>query len=405
MDDSKGASALVWHTLRDKQSRLVVGLVAGTSADGIDAALVRISGQPLAWDVELIGWQEFPFTPEVKQAVFAAFRPETSRVDDICRLNYALGRLFAEAALGVIAKCGLRPADVDAIGFAGQTVYHIPEPEEIAGIVSGSTMQLGEPAVVAELTGILTVADLYTRDVAAGGKGAPLTPFADYVLFHRLGRSIAVQNIGGIGNIACIPAGAGPEQVIGFDTGPGNMVIDALVRHISEGKAEYDDGGRIAASGRVNEPFLERLLGDDFLAQPPPKATGRERYGDQYARSVIDQASALGVAGADLIATVTALTAASIATNFEQFVLPRWPVSEIVVAGGGAFNPTLLRFLQERLPEVQIRTFEDYGFSSKAREAIGFAIIANATLSGVPNNLPSVTGARRPVVLGKLVPP
>lgn len=396
---------MVWDKLRDKQSRLVVGLVAGTSADGIDAALVRLSGQPLAWDVDLVGWQEFPYTPQIKQAVFAAFRPETSSVDDICRLNYALGRLFADAALGVISKCGLRPDDVDAIGFAGQTVYHIPEPEGIAGIISGSTLQLGEPAVVAELTRILTVADLYTRDVAAGGKGAPLTPFADYVLFHRLGRSIAVQNIGGIGNIACIPDGAGPEQVIGFDTGPGNMVIDALVRHISEGKAEYDDGGRIAASGRMSQPLLERLLGDPFLAQPPPKATGRERYGDQYAHSVLSEASALGVAGADLIATVTALTAASIATNFEQFVLPRWPVSEIVVAGGGAFNPTLLRFLQERLPDVQIRTFEHYGFSSKAREAIGFAIIANATLSGIANNLPSVTGARRPVVLGKLVPP
>lgn len=396
---------MAWQSLRQKSSRLVIGLVSGTSVDGIDAALVRISGEPTAPQIQLLGFREMPFPAGVKEAVFAAFRPETSGVDHLCRLDYALGHLFADAALGIIAQCGLTPDDVDLIGFAGQTVYHIPAREDVFGISTGSTLQLGEAAVVAERTGTLTVADLYTRDVAAGGKGAPLTPFGDYVMFRNSGKAIAIHNIGGIANVTAFPAGASPEQVIGFDTGPGNMVIDAMVRHVTGGRLEYDRDGNLAAEGQVSEALLAELMADSYIAAPPPKATGRELYGDQYSQHVLERAAFHGVAGADLVATVTALTAASIALNYQRFVLPRIPVSEIVVAGGGAFNPTLLRFIQERMPGISVRTFEHYGFSSKAREAIAFALIANATLAGVPNNLPSVTGAKRPVVLGKLVPP
>ncbi|HEY8418476.1 MAG TPA: anhydro-N-acetylmuramic acid kinase [Limnochordales bacterium] len=393
-----------WQRLREKRTRLIVGLVSGTSVDGIDAALVQVSGDPLSPDIQLLGFREAPFSSEVRKAIFAAFRPESSGVDHLCRLNYALGHLFADAALNVIHQCGLTPADVDLIGFAGQTVYHIPEPEDVLGIATGSTLQLGEAAVVAERTRIPVVGELYTRDVAAGGKGAPLSPFGDYVMFRGLNKPVAVHNIGGIANVTAFPAGAAPEQVIGFDTGPGNMVIDAIVRYVTDGNQQYDRDGALAAAGAIHNGLLSELMDDPYFSAPPPKATGRERYGEQYARHVLDRARAYGVGGADLVATVTALTAASIALNYERFVLPRVPVSEIILAGGGAYNPTLRRFIQERLPGLAVRTFEDYGYSSKAREAIAFALIANATVAGVPNNLPSVTGAQRPVVLGKLVP-
>lgn len=395
---------MTWTAMKEKASRLVVGLVSGTSVDGIDAALVRIAGDPLAPDIELLSFREMPFTPEVRAAVFKAFRPETSGVDELCRLNYVLGHLFADAAIGVIEESGFSTEDVDVIGFAGQTVYHIPERENVLGVVTGSTMQLGEATVVAERTKTLTVAELYTRDIAAGGKGAPLSPFGDFVMFRNQGKAMAIHNVGGIANVTAFPANARPEQVIGFDTGPGNMVIDAMVRHVTKGARQYDRDGLLAARGRVHEGLLAELMDDAYFTEAPPKATGRERYGEQYAKHVLTLAEKHGVAGEDLVATATALTAASIALNYERFVLPRIPVTEIVVAGGGAFNPTLLRFLQERLPHIAVRTFEDYGYSSKAREAMTFALIANATVAGVPNNLPSVTGAERPVVLGKLVP-
>lgn len=394
-----------WEKVRQKQSRLVVGLVSGTSVDGIDAALLRVEGDPLAPAIELLGFRETPLADDVRAAIFAAFRPESSSVDQLCRLNYVLGHLFADAALAVIEQCGLKPQDVDVIGFAGQTVYHLPERETVLGVETGSTLQLGEAAVVAERTRILTVAELYKRDVAAGGKGAPLTPFADFVLFRGLGKAVAIHNIGGIANVTAFPANASPEQVIGFDTGPGNMVIDATVRHVTGGRQPYDRDGALAAAGRVHDGLLAELLDDPYFAQAPPKATGRERYGQQYAQRVLDRAARLGVTGPDLVATATALTAATIADSYQRFVLPHLELEEVVLAGGGAFNPTLRRFIQERLPGVAVRTFEDYGYSSKAREAMGFALIANATVAGVPNNLPSVTGASRPVVLGKVLLP
>lgn len=396
---------MAWERVRDKDARLVVGLVSGTSVDGIDAALVRIEGDPLSPSIELLGFKEMPFSEEVRTAVFKTFRPESSSVDELCRLNYVLGHLFADAALGVIAECGFTPEQVDVVGFAGQTVYHIPEREHVLGVVTGSTLQLGEAAVVAERTRILTVAELYTRDIAAGGKGAPLTPFGDFVMFRGLGKAVAIHNIGGIANVTAFPAHARPDQVIGFDTGPGNMVIDAMVRHVTGGAQQYDRDGKLAAAGRVSGKLLAALMDDPYFAQAPPKATGRERYGDQYAARMLELAAHHGVSSADLVATATALTAESIALNYERFVLPKVRLEEVVLAGGGAFNPTLRRFLQERLPALVVRTFEDYGFSSKAREAIGFALIANATVAGVPNNLPSVTGASRQVVLGKVLLP
>lgn len=396
---------MVWDAFDKKTSRLVVGLVSGTSVDGIDAALVRIEGDPLQPRIDLLGFYESTFTPAVRDAVFAAFRPETSSVEELCRLDYVLGHLFADAASGVIAEAGLQTKDVDLIGFAGQTVYHIPEKEDVLGVVTGSTLQLGEAAVVAERTGVLTVADLYTRDIAAGGKGAPLTPFADWVMFRGLGKAMAVHNIGGIANVTAFAPGADRDDVIGFDTGPGNMVIDATVSHVTGGKQHFDRDGKLAAAGKANEALVAEYMEDDYIVAPPPKATGRERYGRQFAEQFIERARRAGVEGADLVATATAFTAASIAFNYERFVLPKVPLQEVALAGGGAFNPTLVRFVQERLPQLKVGTFEDYGYSSKAREAIGFALIANATAAGMPNNMPSVTGAKRAVVLGKLVPP
>ncbi|MHB0935440.1 MAG: anhydro-N-acetylmuramic acid kinase [Armatimonadota bacterium] len=376
--------------------RRIVGLMSGTSLDGVDAALIEVRGGIPFDAMHMLAFFTRPYTAEERSRIAELMQPHAS-LAGLTSGNAWLGELFADAALRVIEKAGLRPGEVDALASHGQTVWHIP-PED--GKL-GATLQLGEPSVIAERTGVLTVADFRPRDMAAGGQGAPLVPFADYLLFHSATLSSAVQNIGGIGNVSWIPRGGAPSDVIAFDTGPGNMVIDALVHHYSGGAETFDRDGVMAAAGTVDEALLRELMASPYFRQAPPKSTGRELFGAGYARALREQAEARGLMPADVVATATALTAESIARAYRNFL---GPIDEIILGGGGSYNPTLRRMLADRLPGMLVKVHEDFGISGEAKEAIAFALLGHATLCGVPANLPAATGASHPVVLGKIVP-
>jgi anhydro-N-acetylmuramic acid kinase len=390
-----------------KPRRRVLGMMSGTSVDGIDAALVEIAGRERGARVQLLAFATYPFPAALRERVFALFDPATARIEEICRLDFLLGELFARAALELLHAYALAPEDVDLLANAGQTVWHAPEPVVVELSPEGSgeilmtraTLAIGQSAVLAERTGILTVGDLRVRDVAAGGQGAPLVAYADWVLLtdERLGR--AVQNVGGIGNVTYLPPAARREQVIAFDTGPGNMVIDAVTDAVTGGRLRFDRDGELAAGGRVRGRLLDRWLADPYFALPPPKTTGRERFGAAFARQVL--AEGAGLPAADLVATVTALTAESVARAYREHLLPRGRLDEVIVGGGGARNPTLLRMLRERLDGVPVVTHEERGIDSRAKEAIAVAVIASDSLHGCPTNLHGATGGR-PTVLGKL---
>jgi anhydro-N-acetylmuramic acid kinase len=384
-----------------KQQRLVVGLMSGTSADAIDAALVEISGSGLHTEIRLLHYIEAPYEPRVREAILRLFSTE-ARAADVCRMNFLLGELFAEAALEVIRAAGVKPSEVDLVASHGQTILHLAGPVEVAGRTVISTLQIGEPCVIAERTGITTVADFRARDIAAGGQGAPLVAFADFILFRDAEKRRAVQNIGGIANVTVIPAGAGIDDVFAFDTGPGNMIIDAVVTQATKGEKTFDRDGNMGARGQVLPDILEWLMSHPFLEKPPPKTTGREEFGAGFAREMMSRAP--DARPEDLVATATAFTAESIAVSYRRFVLQRCEVEEVILGGGGGYNLTLRAMLMERLPEVQILMHEDFGLPGAAKEAMAFAILGNETMLGNPSNVPGATGASHPAVLGKIVP-
>jgi len=384
----------------DDSPRYVVGLMSGTSADGIEAVVVEISGGGQL-KARLVAHRSRPFARELRRRVLQACLHGT--VAEICELNFLLGEHFARAALAVIRDAGLKPGRIFVIGSHGQTVHHLPRARY------ASTLQIGEPAVIAERTGITTVADFRVRDMAAGGQGAPLVPYADWALYTDPDRPRVLQNIGGIGNLTFLPANASLEQVMAFDTGPGNMVIDAVVTHLSDGRSAYDRNGAWATKGRVSEKLLKSMMAHPFLRRRPPKTTGREEFGEVFVLKVLGQARRLRLQDADVVATVTAFTAATIAQACERFVWPKLTAADrartqMVVGGGGAKNRTLMRMLAERVAPAMLLTQEDLGWSSTAKEAVAFAIMAYETMRGRPSNVPSATGARRAVVLGKIVP-
>lgn len=391
--------------ITNKRKRKVVGLMSGTSADGVDAALVEIEGCGLDTDVRLMEFITYPFPKGVRNRVFQLFSPSDCSVEDVCEMNFVLGDVFAQAALDVIAQAGLETSEVDLIGSHGQTVCHLPDGTGITayGRAIRSTLQIGEPAVIAHRTGIVTVGDFRVADIAAGGQGAPLVPYVDFLLFRDSERSRAIQNIGGISNVTVLPAGGNLEDILAFDTGPGNMVIDEMVRIITDGQKSYDRNGKMASEGVPSEHLLQKLLSHPFVRRRPPKTTGREEFGTDFARKLLDEANRLGVSDADLFATVTAYTAECIHQNYERFILPEYDVSEILISGGGMRNLTLMDFLRERFRPIPVRSVEDFGLVSDAKEAVAFAVLANEAVHGNPGNVPSATGADRPVVLGKIV--
>jgi anhydro-N-acetylmuramic acid kinase len=375
-----------------KPERLLLGLMSGTSADAVTAAGVRLRGAVPDVRTELLGHRQHPIPEDLAADARA---PHALSAADVAVLNMRFGDVFAEAALALMGDLGLAAGGVDAIASHGQTIAHLPQ--------KAATLQLGEPSVIAERTGLLTVAEFRYRDVAAGGQGAPLVPLADYALFRSPTLNRAVQNLGGIANVTWLPAGGSLEDVIAFDTGPGNMAIDGVVQLGSQFHLSIDEGGRLGASGPVNERALEWLLEHEYFQRPPPKTAGREEFGYEYARLLLTLLKGHGMRYRDIIPTVTALTAASIAHAYRTH-LPAMP-DEVIVGGGGTRNPTLMRMLRERLPECCIRTHEDLGIPDEAKEALAFCLLANETLLGRPGNVPSATGARQAVPLGKVVFP
>lgn len=390
-----------------KEVRHVVGMMSGTSVDGVDAALVEISGTDSEPKVKLLAFENKPYPPQVREKIFSLFTPANATVDKVGYMNFLLGEIYAKSALSVIEKAGMKPEEIDVIGSHGQTIWHAPIPESPDGIPVAYTVQIGEGSVIAERTGILTVSDFRVADMAAGGQGAPLVPFSEYLLYRREKETILLQNIGGIGNMTVMPAGAKPRDVFAFDTGPGNMIIDAVISAVTGGEKTYDAGGETAAKGRVCNALLDILKEEPYYRQPLPKTTGREHFGVQYTEKILSWWKENPIPVEDLLATVTDLTAYSITDAYERYVLPKYRASEIIVGGGGSYNATLLRFMKERFAPhgVAVRTQEDLGLSSDAKEAVAFALMADCCMRGKANTLPSVTGAEHPAVMGKISQP
>lgn len=381
--------------------KLVVGLMSGTSADGIDAIVAEIRRIKGTLRARVLTHLHRLFKPALREHILHVCLHGT--VAEICELNFLLGEHFASAALAVIRKAKLNVSDIAAIGSHGQTIHHLPN------TCTPSTLQIGEPAVIAERTGITTIADFRVRDMAAGGQGAPLVPFADWALFTDETRPRVVQNIGGIGNLTFLRPRARLEDVIAFDTGPGNMVIDAVVSSLSNGRQSYDRNGHWAARGKVSEKLLGEMLSHPFFKRHPPKTTGREEFGEPFVQEILGSARRMRLPDDDILATATAFTVRSIADAYQRFVLPQLKPDEreklqIILGGGGAKNRTLRRMLREELEGVEFFTPENFGIANSAKEALAFAILAHETLAGRPGNVPRATGAKKSVVLGKILP-
>ena len=392
-----------------KSEHFVVGLMSGTSLDGIDATLVRILTAPdgRVSAVNLLAKSYLPYSDALRRQIDALCSPLTARIDELTYLHFALGEWYAKSVSMLLETSGWTAAAVDAISMHGQTVWHAPQPRSYPGpdgeLQIKGTLQLGSAAVLRERTGISVISDLRSRDMAAGGEGAPLAPYIDAVLFGSTTEGRIVQNIGGIGNATVVPAGAENEDVFAFDTGPGNMVIDAVVAEGSGGKERFDDGGTLAAKGRVDEGLVARLMRDPYFSREPPKSTGREVYGIEFSRAFIEEAKAARLGFEDRVATATAFTATSIASAYKDFILPHTAIGKVVAAGGGARNATLLRMISGLLPEgIEVVPSASLGIPDEAREPMAFAVLGHESLMGRPSNLPAVTGARAPVVLGSI---
>ncbi|MCL2406229.1 MAG: anhydro-N-acetylmuramic acid kinase [Defluviitaleaceae bacterium] len=383
--------------LSAKDEKYVIGLMSGTSVDGIDAALVKISGNYTSTVVDEIAFETYPYPKGIREQIFRLFDAGTSSSADICHMNFLLGELFGLAAINITKKAGFDIHRVDLIGSHGQTIYHIPEPICTHYPIK-STLQIGESAVIAHNSGVLTVSDFRVADMAAGGVGAPLVPYTEFLLYAGSGESIALQNIGGIGNITAIQQDAGPSNIIAFDTGPGNMIIDYLVNKIYN--RSYDINGEIAAQGTVCPQTLAHLMNDKFIKKAPPKATGREYFGKAFSEDFYALCKSSNLQDADIIATATAFTAQSISFSIKQFI--PFCIKQLIVGGGGAYNHTLMQMLSRSLPTVSVTTHENMGKNSNAKEAVAFAILANETICGNTGNLPSVTGASCGKILGKI---
>jgi len=385
------------HRLRAKSSKMILGLMSGTSADGVTAALTEITGTGTTGKIRLLAHGTYPYPEEVSRRLFKLFTPGASTVRDVCEMNFVVGECFADAARRLLEGHRLGPEDVDIVGSHGQTVWHQPVAEPVAGIHAASTLQIGEPAVISMRTGLPVVADFRKADMAAGGQGAPLTPYLDYVLHRHPSKSIVLQNIGGIANLTYIPASAEPGDVVAFDTGPGNMIIDAVARRYT-GSSHDADGG-LARIGSVHRGLMAELLGHPYYSRAPPKTTGREEFGEHYAAEVMRRGESTGLTPGDIAATVTALTAETIADAYKRH-LPG-AVDEVYVSGGGSKNPALMDELRDRL-SAPVRDYSELGLPSEAKESVLVALLANEHIMGTPCNLPSATGARQQVVLGSL---
>lgn len=374
---------------------LAVGLMSGTSLDGIDAALVEIKGSGINTKVNLLEFETFKIPSEIKNEIKKACLEDKSSVDLICSLNFKLGNLFADAVIDILNKANIDIEQLDYIASHGQTIYHIPKDRE--GLVK-STLQIGEASVIAYKTNTLVISNFRVMDMAANGEGAPLVPYTEYILYSEKEKGIALQNIGGIGNVTVLPESNLIDDIFAFDTGPGNMAIDEACNILFG--IPYDKDGKIASSGVVNDEMLNELMKMKYIHEKPPKTTGREDFGQRFVEKVIDKYSELK--SEDIIATLTMFTAKSISYNYKKFIIPNNKLEKVIIAGGGAHNKTLIRFIKEELEGVEVLIQEDLGFSSDAKEAIAFAVLGNETLNNNFSNVPSATGANEKVILGQI---
>ena len=377
-------------------SDLCLGMISGTSVDGIDVAVVRIDGHAREARVELLAFATVPYPDAVRAELLRLYDDQRNAVARLCSLNVLVGHCFAEAAATVLDETGIDPARIAVVGSHGQTVWHQPEAAPDDALITPSTLQIGEPAVIAARLGVPVMADFRVADMAVGGQGAPLAPYLDWAIFSDPALNRCVQNIGGIGNVTWLPAGGAVGDVVAFDTGPGNMLVDALVERLTQGEQTYDADGLIGLQGRVDGELLAHLLADPYLDQPPPKTTGREYYGAAMVEDILSRKPL----SPDLVATATAFTAHSIADAYRRW-LPELP-DEVYVNGGGARNPLLMRMLADALDGIPVRATDELGVDADAKEAIAFALMAHDGLAGLPTNIPGATGASRAVSLGKL---
>jgi anhydro-N-acetylmuramic acid kinase len=384
----------------------VLGMMSGTSADGIEVALVRMAGAPPQIFARLEAHLHVPFPASLRAAILRLANGATTTTADISELNFLVGEQFARAAILSCRRWRMPLHRVSLLGSHGQTVFHLGAAARFQGrLRTPSTLQIGNISVIAERTGVPTVGNFRPADMAAGGQGAPLVPFVDYLLYRDRRRGRVALNIGGIANVTVIPPAACPTDVFAFDTGPGNMVVDALIEHFTRGHAAYDRDARFALRGRTIPKLLTQLMRDPYLRIKPPKSAGREQFGREYARKLIVWGQQHHAASADLLRTVTVFTAMAIGDAFRRFILPRACIRELIVAGGGARNPLIMAQLAAILPGIKILPSSRFGVPEDAKEAFCFAVLAYETYHGRASNLPSATGAKHAVTLGEIARP
>jgi anhydro-N-acetylmuramic acid kinase len=381
---------------------LVLGLMSGTSADGIDVALAKVSGSPPRLKSELLAHAAFKLPTAVRAEILRVAEQSKTAAGDLSQLNFRLGEVFAETALNACRKFRVGVRKIALIGSHGQTVFHQGRPSKYLGHPTASTLQIGEASVIAARTGVTTVADFRPADLAAGGQGAPLVPFADYVLYRHETLGRVSLNLGGIANITVIPTRATPTQIRAFDTGPANMLIDALVRHFTKGRQQFDKNASLAVQGRGIPELLNDLMRDPYLKLSPPKSTGREYYGAAYLKKILALGRRHRAKPNDLIRAATIFTALSIVDALHRFVLPNHKIHQLIVSGGGANNPLILAQLDAALPAIEIVPSSRLGVPEDAKEAYAFALLAYETWHQRASNIPSATGARKAAILGRI---
>jgi anhydro-N-acetylmuramic acid kinase len=376
--------------------------MSGTSADAIDVALAKISGAPPRLNAKLLNHTSISFPPSLRKEILRVAEQQTVNAGQLSQLNFRLGEAFAEAVLTACKRFRIATKKISLIGSHGQTIFHQGKPVQYLGRPTASTLQIGEPSIIAARAGITTIADFRPADIALGGQGAPLVPYADYLLYRhpKLGR--VSLNLGGIANITVLPAAAKPSQIFAFDTGPANMLIDALVSHYTDGRQRYDKDAAIAQTGRAIPALLDELMKDPYLRIAPPKSTGREYYGREYLKTLLSLARRHKAKPADTIRAATIFTALSVVDALHRFVLPKYKIQQVIVSGGGARNPLILAQIAAALPQMDIVPSAELGVPTDAKEAFAFALMAYETFHQRPANLPSATGAHGPAILGKI---
>jgi len=387
--------------LRKKRTKLVVGLMSGTSADGIDAVVVEIRGNGERTRLRQRAFQTFAFPAGFKAFLLKNSDARTARLDDVARLNVLLGMLFADAARRIVRRAGVRLTDIDLIGSHGQTIQHLPGKRRLFGKDVGATLQIGSPSVIAKHTGVVTVGDFRLGDIAVGGNGAPLVPYFDYVMFRSANLTRALLNIGGIANLTVLPRRCTVNDVRAFDTGPGNMIIDGLMRKWF--RRPYDTSGALASRGQLIPELLRWLMSHPYLKEKPPKSTGREVFGEALIRKIVQRSKRQRKQ--DVVATVSEFTALSVYEGYLRFVGPAAKLDGLLASGGGARNTYIMERLRRYFYPVPVMPVKEPGFTSDSKEAVCFAVLANETVAENPANVPRATGARSASVLGTVCLP